>query len=154
MKKIRAVSITIRNDEILLMHRIKDGFDYYTFPGGGVEVGETVEKAVVRELIEEATMKVKVGKLLYHHIYDNNSEQFFYLCKHVSGEPKLGNYNEAQNMAAGNNFYEPVWYKISEINKLTLFPIEIRDWLIEDHISKFVNTPRNATIPVSELRKE
>ena len=153
MKKIRAVSITIRNDKVLLMHRIKNGFDYYTFPGGGVERGETVKRAVVREMLEEATMNVKVKKLLYHHIYDDDTEQFFYLCEHIKGEPKLGNFNEARSMAVGNNFYEPIWYEITEIDKLTLFPIEIRDWMLEDYGSDFVNTPREATISVNDLRK-
>jgi 8-oxo-dGTP pyrophosphatase MutT (NUDIX family) len=135
------------------MHRIKDGFEYYVFPGGGVEGSETVEQAVVRELFEEATMKVKVGKLLYHHIYDDDTEQFFYLCEHVDGEPKLGNYNEAESMAAGNDLYEPIWYDISKINQLILYPIEIRDWLIEDYKSGFINTPREATISVHDLRE-
>ena len=72
-KKVRAVSIVVNNDTILLIHRKSDGKDYYTFPGGGVETGETLEQAVVRELYEETSLRAEIDKLLYIHEYDDNS---------------------------------------------------------------------------------
>jgi 8-oxo-dGTP pyrophosphatase MutT (NUDIX family) len=36
----------------------RDGYD---FPGGGVEIEETVEEALIREFVEETGIKVKVG---------------------------------------------------------------------------------------------
>jgi len=101
IKRIRAVAIIVKDDKILLIHRISHGKEYHVFPGGGVENGETIEQAVLREVQEEASLEVKIEKLLYHHIYDDNTEQFFYLCRCVSGEPKLGDGNEARG--CGNN---------------------------------------------------
>ena len=63
MKKIRAVAILIKNDEILLIYR-KNEKEYFVFPGGGVEERETIEQAVIRELMEETTIEVKINKLL------------------------------------------------------------------------------------------
>lgn len=117
MKRIRSVAIIINNGKILLMHRINNGKEYHVFPGGGVENGETIEQAVLREVQEETSLVVKIEKLLYHHIYDDNTEQFFYLCRYVSGDPKLGDANEAQEMKNGNaNFYNPVWYEINGLS--------------------------------------
>ena len=39
----------------------------WTMPGGGVELAETVEEAVVRELREETGYEVRVGRLLGVH---------------------------------------------------------------------------------------
>ncbi len=154
MKRIRAVAIIVDNGKILLMHRINNGKEYHVFPGGGVENGETVEQTVLREVQEETSLEVKIEKLLYHHIYDDNTEQFFYLCRYVFGEPKLGDANEAQEMKNGNtNFYNPVWYEINGLSQLLLYPLEIRDWFIEDSKMNFENVPKEATIKVSELRQ-
>lgn len=154
MKKIRAVAIVVKNGNVLIMHRIKNGWEYYNFPGGGVEDGETVEQAVLREVKEETSLEVKIEKLLYHHIYDNGSEQFFYLCGYVSGEPKLGDGNELRGMKKGeNNYYQPMWYEISKISQLLLYPLEIKDWFLEDTESDFKNVPREAKIKISDLRK-
>src|SRR5439155_1610489 len=42
-----------------------DRAPFYWLPGGGVEPGETAEEAVRRELIEEASLVIRVQRLLY-----------------------------------------------------------------------------------------
>jgi len=154
MRRIRAVAIIVNNEKVLLMHRINNGKEYHVFPGGGVENGETVEQAVLREVQEETSLKVKIEKLLYHHIYDDDTKQFFYFCRYVSGEPELGDGNEARDMKESNaNFYNPIWYEIKGLPQLLLYPLEIRDWFIEDTKKNFENVPREAIIKVSELRQ-
>jgi len=154
MKRIRAVAIIINNGKVLLIHRINYEKEYYVFPGGGVENGETIEQAVLREVQEETSLEVKIEELLYHHIYDDNTEHLFYLCRYASGEPKLGDGNEALDMRESSaNFYNPIWYEIKGLPKLLLYPLEIRDWLIEDAKKSFENVPREATLKVSELRQ-
>ena len=154
MKRIRAVAVITNNGRVLLIHRINNKKEYYVFPGGGVENGETVEQAVLREVQEETSLEVKIEKLLYHHIYDDNTEQFFYLCRYVSGEPKLGDGNEARAMKESNaDFYNPVWYEMKGLPQLLLYPLEIRDWFVEDTKTNFKNVPREAKLKVLELRQ-
>lgn len=153
-KSIRAVAIVIKNDEVLLIFRKNDGKQYYVFPGGGVEKDETVEEAVTRELKEETSMEVKIEKLLYHHIYNNpDSEQFFYLCKYISGDPKLDENSPESKRNCENDYYEPAWFKIDELSKILVYPLEIRDWFIEDFKNNFVDTPKEATIKYSDRRQ-
>ena len=155
MKRTRAVGILIKNDEILLMYRKKNGNEYFVFPGGGVEKEEKVEQAVIRELKEETTIEAKIDKLLYHHIYDDDTEQFFYLCNYIKGEPKLDeNSPEKKKMLNGEEFYNPLWIKIEELKNMLVYPLEIRDLLIKDFKENFVAPVNVSTFKVSELRQK
>lgn len=150
-KPIRAVGIVIKDTDVLLMWR-KNNKEYYVFPGGGVEANETIEEAVIREIYEESTLTVKIEKLLYHLTYFNSdkteeSEQFFYKCSYVSGEPKLQKgSNEYRENAKGEDLYTPLWVPLHTITQLTLYPMTIRNWLIEDFKNNFASPVREAGI--------
>ena len=47
-----ARSIIIRDGRLAMIHSIK--YDYYKFPGGGIENGENPVEAMIRETREEA----------------------------------------------------------------------------------------------------
>ena len=70
MKRIRVAGIIPMEDGFAFMHRVgvvkrKDIQEYYTFPGGGLEEGETKEEGCIREIKEEFGINVKVIKKLY-----------------------------------------------------------------------------------------
>lgn len=52
-----ARSIIIRDGKIAMIHSLK--YDYYKFPGGGIENGENPVEAMIRETREEAGLVVK-----------------------------------------------------------------------------------------------
>lgn len=65
MKTIEVVAGIIENDgKILCMQRDQGKHDYisfkWEFPGGKIEIGETKEQALVRELQEEMELDVEV----------------------------------------------------------------------------------------------
>ena len=51
-----ARSIIIKNGKIAMIHSLK--YDYYKFPGGGIEPGESNVDALIRETAEEAGLTV------------------------------------------------------------------------------------------------
>ncbi len=83
---------------ILLVRRDKEpGKGLWSIPGGGVEVGETQEEALKREVLEETGIHCKVLRLISTAdiIYpdENDKIEFHYLLNHylaeaVSGELK------------------------------------------------------------------
>ncbi len=62
--KDRAVAVVLRGDRILMEKTVNGGRTFYAAPGGGVEEGETPERAVLRELREECGLDGRVERLL------------------------------------------------------------------------------------------
>lgn len=131
---IRSAGVVLHKGKVLLIHR-RNTKEYYVFPGGGVESSESVEETVIREVQEETSIVVKLNRFLYRaHIIGDKAhyDQYYFLCDYVSGEPKLGQGNELDDMNKGEDFYEPRWIDIKQLSQLPVVPFEVRDWLIED----------------------
>ncbi len=65
--RIRAAGILIHDGKILLVRHEKNDKSYWLIPGGGVDFGESVEQAVVREYQEEVGLPIKVGPMVLVH---------------------------------------------------------------------------------------
>lgn len=89
-----AAGIIHRNGQILLGQRRKGDRHSlkWEFPGGKVEVGESPQQALVRELREELQIEATVGSELarYEHEYPGGSRVhlLFFAVQEYSGEPR------------------------------------------------------------------
>ncbi len=86
--RIRAAGILVKDGKILLVRHEKNDKSYWLIPGGGVDFGETVEQALVREFQEEVGLAIKVGKLVLVHdsIPPNHHRQVLNLYFIVTSE--------------------------------------------------------------------
>ena len=68
--KVVAGTIPRQGDEIWLLRRnIEPGLGRWTFPGGYVDLGESVPEAAVREAFEETKLNVRIDSLLNVYSY-------------------------------------------------------------------------------------
>ena len=86
-----ARSIIIRDGKIAMVHSLK--YDYYKFPGGGIENGENPVEAMIRETREEAGLEVIPDTVkeygMVHRIQKSDSDDtecfiqdnYYYLCE-------------------------------------------------------------------------
>ncbi|NQT49452.1 NUDIX domain-containing protein [Candidatus Kuenenbacteria bacterium] len=126
----RAATIIIKDKKILLMHRIRDGKEYYVVPGGIVEDGETVEETAVREAQEETGLEVVLGAKLFE--FENkitNLIEHFFLVDDFSGKVALGG-EEAEGNSASNS-YELVWLDSDELIQVQFFPEEVEGMILD-----------------------
>ena len=140
MKRTRGAGIIPMEKGFALMHRTevkkrKDYQNYYTFPGGGLEEGETEEEGTIREIKEELGIKVKVTKKLY----EMNSEKFeqreiFYLCEYIDGKFGTGDgpeFSGDPNYKDSGNYIPEIVQK-EKIKDILLLPLEIKEKLLKD----------------------
>lgn len=107
-----ARAIIIQNDKILLMHRNKEGSQYYTLVGGRVNESETLEQGLIREIKEETGLSLSSSRLVYteDHAAPYN-EQFIYLCEaNQHGDVALQDTSEEAFMnKLSVNIHHPQW---------------------------------------------
>ncbi len=128
IKKRQCVRGIIRNGEkILLMKRNKKGEEFYIFPGGGIEKDETKEEALRREIFEEVGAKITNIKFLTD--FEWKQSETFYTCDIVSiGKPTGEEWLDMKD----DNTYEIVEKTVEEIQKLNIYPVEIKSLLLKE----------------------
>ena len=86
-------SIIIKNELVAMIHSLK--FDYYKFPGGGMEEGETQIDTLMRETLEETGLIIipstireygSVHRIQRHYNGDVfTQDNYYYLCDITEG---------------------------------------------------------------------
>lgn len=119
--------IKTESETIFLIHRIKNGKNYYVFPGGGVKKGETIEHALHREVSEETGCLLRDVQFLTTHKTEKGCGYFFTGIVSEKGKPTG---KEFLNLDP-NNFYELAEVKMSELASLKVKPEEIKNLILK-----------------------
>jgi len=111
--------VVIRGRRVLLVRRAKaPSKGQWAIPGGRVELGETLQEAVEREVFEETGVRVQAGEIC--HVFDvvrrddAGRVRFHYVivdlvAEYVSGEPR-----------AADDASEAGWLSPDELRDLTV----------------------------------
>ncbi|MFO7711145.1 MAG: NUDIX domain-containing protein [Candidatus Woesearchaeota archaeon] len=110
---------------ILLIHRFKDGREYYVLPGGHIEAGESSEQTVIREVKEETNMEIEIDKKLWtlYNQFDRSYHDFFLVTK-FSGNLELG--GEEREKDSPKDRYILEWHPLEDIKTLNLVPQQLK----------------------------
>jgi mutator protein MutT len=92
-KRIGVAVIRNKQGQILIDRRLAKGemAGLWEFPGGKIELNETVEECIKREISEELAIEVEVGDRLVtiDRTYSNFEVTLFvHHCQYLSGEPQ------------------------------------------------------------------
>lgn len=110
MKAINVVAAIIKkNNKVFICQRGHGEYKgKWEFPGGKVEVGETPEEAIVREIQEELKSEIKVERY-FDEINEDRGDLLlnvkFYICSLVSGNLELTEHLDSK------------WVESAEINE-------------------------------------
>ncbi len=84
--RVAVWAVIVREDKLLLVECNDPGSEpnyHFNLPGGGVELGEPLHAAVLREVWEETTASVEVGEMLFVYEYIPEFEDIRYGNRHV-----------------------------------------------------------------------
>ena len=129
LKHIEVVAAIIRKGEkVFATQRGYGDFkDWWEFPGGKMEPGETCEEALMREIREELSTEIRIDKHLRTVEWDYPAFHLTlhcYMCRLASEEMHL-NEHEAAKWVDGESIYSLKWLPADE-DVLPLIAEELR----------------------------
>lgn len=104
MKKVEVVAAIIKfGEEILCVQRAQNKLPYisekFEFPGGKIEIGETLKEALSRELVEELNISAEIQSLfltVIHEYPDFELTMHSFICKVDSKEITLNEHIDSK----------------------------------------------------------
>jgi 8-oxo-dGTP diphosphatase len=118
-----SVYTVIIKDKKILLSKQWDGYD---FPGGGIDLGETIEGALKREVWEETGLRVTINDLItcensfFRSLYLKTNWQsimMYYLCDITGGKLSVKNLDEQEREYADM----PEWIPFSKLKKIKFY---------------------------------
>lgn len=168
-KKRSAVRVIVTDGEAVLLFADTDpgipGSRWYTTPGGGIDAGETVEEAALREVFEETGLQLQVSDLVgpvmsrtvVHGYSDQICEQdeVFFVVGTSRFEPDTSGHTVSEQFTLVGH----VWASLTEVHRLDapVWPSNLCDIVaLADQPDQWLwqlGVVEESTIPVSTSHK-
>ena len=132
---VRAAGVMIHNGKILVHRNVNS--DHYALIGGRVEIGESSENTIKREIKEELGKDIKITEYIstienffemkgskYHEI------MFVYGIEFINEEDKKIDY--VMKNIEGKDYLQYEWIELDRIEEYTLLPKVLKEVLKEN----------------------
>jgi 8-oxo-dGTP diphosphatase len=134
MKKfiIRAYGIWIQADKILISHETLQNFSFTKFPGGGVEHGEGIADALIREIFEETGAQLTQEEISHFYTTDfyqasafNPEDQIVSVYYRIQSDTQPRFYKKDESTETKTHTLQTEWIPVKELTQERLtFPID------------------------------
>ncbi|MGD2116813.1 MAG: NUDIX domain-containing protein [Chromatiales bacterium] len=122
-----ARALIIREQKVLLLRKqYETGLQRYTLPGGGQDVGESLQQALQRECLEEIGTSVEIGTLLhvadFFKLKDTQPPTRRHLVEFVFECKITADYQPQNGHRPDKHQVEVIWANLHEAAQLPLYP--------------------------------
>ncbi|MCT4552390.1 MAG: NUDIX domain-containing protein [Alphaproteobacteria bacterium] len=128
ISNVRALVFSRNKGKVFLIKRTKkDRPVYWTYPGGHVEDGETVQETLEREILEELGIRICKVEPFMNYEFEDGSKQLFYTCKEAEEFERVEPTGPEFTTPREDNKFEVHEVDLEEIKNLNVLPEEITE---------------------------
>ncbi len=127
-------AIIIEDNNILVMHRNKQGNEYFTLVGGKLQEDETPEQGLIREVREETGLKVASAQLVFTESHpEPYNKQDIFLCEVAPhGDISVQEYSEEAILnKLSIDMHKPFWVTLSSFDNIPFRTPQLQAAIIE-----------------------
>ena len=143
--RIRAGIVLIQDGKVALIERHRAGLDYFVFPGGGVDEGESPEQAAIRETREELGIEIAIKQKIAEIQIGPRSRQVYYLVEQTGGEFGTGTgeeYTDSNPNDPDEGVYIPIWMPIEKLSEYqNIYPDSVANQVIRSVREGWLDQP-------------
>lgn len=125
----------IQDNKVALIERHRAGLDYFVFPGGGVDEGESPEQAAIREAMEELGVEIVIKQKVAEVKVGLKSRHLYFLVEQTGGEFGSGvgeEYTDSDPHSPEEGIYIPIWMPIEELtHHQNVYPADVAKLVIK-----------------------
>lgn len=119
--RVAVGALVIHQNKVLLILRGEaPAKGMWAVPGGSVNIGETLQAAAEREVLEETGLQIKAGEVIYSFEkiqYDKAGQvQYHYVILDLEAEPL----DPAQPLTPADDAIEAGWFTLADLDRLNL----------------------------------
>ena len=133
--RTRAGIVLIEDNKVALIERHRAGLDYFVFPGGGVDEGESSEQGAIREAMEELGIQVAIKQKVAEIHFGRTSKHIYFLVERVSGEFGTGTgeeFTDSNPEDPQEGIYVPIWMPLEELAQHhNIYPSDLTNLVIK-----------------------
>ena len=123
-------ALVVHQNKVLLILRGKaPSKGMWAVPGGSVNIGETLQAAAEREVLEETGLQIKAGEVIYsfEKIQHDKAGQVQYHYVILDLEAEL--LDPAQPLTPADDAIEAGWFTLADLERLNL-PVSETTWTL------------------------
>jgi len=121
--------VVYQNKVLLILRGESPAKGMWAVPGGSVNIGETLQAAAEREVLEETGLQIKAGEVIYSFEkiqHDKAGQvQYHYVILDLEAEPL----DPAQPLAPADDAIEAGWFTLADLDRLNL-PVSETTWTL------------------------
>jgi 8-oxo-dGTP diphosphatase len=115
--RLTAAVLVMHEGKFLLAERNKENYNgYWIIPGGGVEFGEKIEDAALREIKQETNLDVDIVKQICYKEIINVPGNYHSIVFYFLAKPK----NPDMDVKADDDVSKANFFSIDEIKKMKI----------------------------------